>query len=273
MDFLTYPFMQQALVVSLLLSLLLGYFGWHVVLRRIVFVDLALAQISALGVAIAILLDQSPLLFALLFTLVAAGILSLVSEGARIPSEAIMGIVYVVATALSILVVSQSPHGEADVLSVLFGNILATLPQQIRLMAIVFAAIAVVHLAFARPMVNLAHAIARGDKPEGRARLWNLIFYLTLALAISLAIRTGGVLLVFSYLIIAPVTGLILSTRPGVVLLIAWASGALASVVGLGVSFRFDLSPGPTIIVCLGALALAVSLGSGVRRRPPAPSA
>lgn len=274
MEFLTLPFMQQALAVSLLLAVLLGYFGWHVVLRRIVFVDLALAQISALGIAFAILLDQSLTLFALAFTLVAAGILSLITEGRRVPSEAKMGIVYAVASAASIVVISRTPHGEADVLKVMFGDILATPVAEVWRIAVIFIIIGIVHAVLVRPMIRLTETIAEHGKPhDNRARVWNLVFYLTLALAIAFAIRSGGVLLVFSYLIIAPVTGMVVSPRPLVVLLVAWVCGALASVGGMGLSYHFDLSPGPTIVVCLGALLLVVTGAAWLAQRGKAPAA
>ncbi|HEY5593608.1 MAG TPA: metal ABC transporter permease, partial [Nitrospiria bacterium] len=117
LEMLSIPFMRQAVLASLILAAMLAYLGIHVVRRRIVFVDLAIAQLSAVGVALAMLLDQDPIGFSLVFTMVGAAFLSLPAYEQRIPQEAIMGIVYAVASAVSILIIAKMPHGEADILN------------------------------------------------------------------------------------------------------------------------------------------------------------
>jgi ABC-type Mn2+/Zn2+ transport system permease subunit len=116
LEMLSIPFLRLALLASLLMAVGLAYLGVHVVRRRIVFVDLAIAQLSAVGVALAMLLDHDPMIVSLAVTLVGAGLLSLPAQERRVPQEAIMGIVYAVASAVSVLIIAKMPHGDADLI-------------------------------------------------------------------------------------------------------------------------------------------------------------
>jgi zinc/manganese transport system permease protein len=255
-ELLTIPFMQQALAASLLLALLLAYLGVHVVRRRIVFVDLAIAQLSAVGVALALWLEQEPMIFSLLFTLLGAALLSLPAYERRVPQEAIMGAVYAVASALVILLIAKSPHGDAELLGLLFGNILAVTGDQFRLLAIIAAVVGLVHLVCWRMMNQ--------QTPAVWPWWWNLLFYLTLALVIAASIRTAGVLVVFSDLVIPAVAALILADRFVPQLGWAVAVGMAANVTGLYFSYRFDLPTGSSIVAALGGWLILAALFRGL---------
>ncbi|MBI5379999.1 MAG: metal ABC transporter permease [Nitrospirae bacterium] len=255
------PFLLRALLAGVLLSMILGYFGLHVVRRRIVFVDLALAQISAVGVAAAVFTEGDPLLYALLFTFAGASLFALGNGEGRIPREAVMGIVYVVASAVAILVVAHVPHGEAEVLKVLFGDILAVGSEQIRVMAAVFAAVALLHLGCRKPLARLTD---REGREGGRG--WNLLFYLSLGLVIAVAIRTGGVLLVFSYLVIPAVASLLFAREMLWGLVLVWGVGLLGTVGGLMLSYRADLPTGASIVGMLGSLLACLALARIIAR-------
>jgi len=256
-DIFQLPFLFQAFLACMILALVLPYFGLHVVRRRIVFVDLAIAQISAVGVAVAVLLDKEPTFYSLVFTLAGAGFLSFPERKSKIPQEAIMGIVYAVASAVSILIVSQSPHGEADVLKIFFGNILASEPGQVQSMAAVLLAVLAFHLIFYRRFVSLSFEEGKEVVKKG---LWNLLFYLTLGLCIALAIRTAGVLLVFTYLIVPAVGALLVAERFWPRFWAGFGFAVLASYFGLFFSYKADLPTGSTLVATFGLLLLLVFL-------------
>lgn len=264
------PFMMQSLVACLLLAAVLSYFGVHVVTRGIVFIDLALAQLSSVGVAFAALTGGDPRLFAVLFTLVGAiGISAIQTQDKRVPQEAIIGIIYAVSSALSILLMAKVPHGDADVAEILFGNILAVTPEKITEMLLVFGLVGLVHGIFYRRFkhqtllqADLASEVS--VVPEEKISLlnpWNMLFYLTLALVISSAVGSSGVLQVFSYLIVPPVCALILFRQFEKALLMAFGVAVIASLGGLYSSYTYDLPTGASIVACFGLLFILCALG------------
>ena len=262
LEMLSIPFMRQAVLAGLILAAMLAYLGVHVVRRRIVFVDLAIAQLSAVGVALAMLLDQDPIGFSLVFTMVGAAFLSLPAYEQRIPQEAIMGIVYAVASAVSILIIAKMPHGEADILNLFFGNILAVTDGQIGLMALTFGSVGLVHLIFAKRLIPIP--TEPGSSFLLRAMSWNLLFYLTLAVVIAVAIRTAGVLLVFSDLIIPAAVALLFAERLRSLVLLSAVTGVLSNLAGLYASYRFDLPSGPSIVASLGVFLALAMIGKSV---------
>ncbi|MBA2565049.1 MAG: metal ABC transporter permease [Gemmatimonadetes bacterium] len=265
-DFLALDFMRLALAGCLLLSVTLGYLGVHVIQRRIVFVDLALAQISTVGIALAFLLEVNPTALSVVFTLVAAALLSIRTRNPRVPQEAIMGIVYAVASAVSILLISKTPHGEADVLKIFFGDVLGVTSGQLAIVGIVFLGVALLHVVFRRRFLLVSLEPDRAAAEGLSLRLWDFLFYLSIGVVIALAIRIGGVLLVFSYLVIPPVAAFFLTSSLGRVFGIAQGIGVLGSFVGLYLSYRLDLPTGTTVVATLGALLLVAVL-AGTRRR------
>lgn len=270
------PFMTQSLIACLLLSLILSYFGVHVVSRGIVFIDLALAQISSVSVAFAVMTGGDPRLYALLFTLVGAVGLSLIqTNNKRVPQEAIIGIIYAVSSALSILLMAKTPHGDADVTEILFGNILAVNPSQIIEMAIIFGLVGLFHVIFHKKFYALSMAQIEANENQGPKispiNLWNMLFYLSLALVISSAVGAAGVLQVFSYLIVPAVCALLFIQRFWLVVSVATAISILVSLSGLYVSYAQDLPTGASIVGCFGGIFLITLLFSKLWTlvRPP----
>ena len=253
LEMLSIPFMRQALFAGLLLAMMLAFLGVHVVKRRIVFVDLAIAQLSAVGVALAFVLDQEPFRFSLIFTLFGAGLLSLPAYEKRIPQEAIMGIVYAVASATAILLIAKTPHGEGDIINLFFGNILAVTSGQIGLITLILGLVGLTHVIFSKQFIQTSMLIGEDKKLTLMEFGWNLFFYLTLALVIAVAIRTAGVLLVFSYLVIPAVAALLFADRLLVLIPLAVSIGMIANWMGFYASFRFDLPTGPSIVAALGS--------------------
>ena len=270
------PFMLQAFVAGVLLAGILAYFGVHVVLRGIVFVDLALAQISSLGVVLGLLIGFEPVITSIVFTFLGATLFAVVRiDDDRIPHEAFIGIMYAVASAAAILIVAKSPTGEASALKFLFGNILAVTLSQLGQMAVAFGLIGLFHAIFRKRFFLLSFHHERPKDVGFSVPLWNFLFYLSLGFVIAFAIRTGGVLLVFSYLIVPPVAAMLLARRISRVLVIAWIFGVGTSFFGLYFSFRLNLPTGATIICTFGLLLLLAGIGRFFRAKyvttpPPA---
>ncbi|MFQ5677180.1 MAG: metal ABC transporter permease, partial [bacterium] len=210
------PFMVQALIGCVLMGLLLSYLGIHVVGRGIVFVDLALGQISSLGVAFAAFIGGAVLPISITFTLLGAFLLSPIHiHDKRLKQEAIIGIIYAAASAVTVLMISKTPHGEADISEVLFGNILAIGTDNLVTMGIIFAILGLLHMVFYKQIMGVTEAFKEGKpRTDTQFRFWNFFFYLSIGLSIVFAVRAGGVIPVFSYLVIPPVSAILISQRP-----------------------------------------------------------
>src|SRR5690349_868691 len=236
------PFMVQAFTAALITGVLLSYLGVHVVGRGIVFVDLALGQISSLGVAFAAFIGTGLTSIPLIFTLVGALLMSFINiRDKRLKQEAIIGILYAFASALTVLLISKTPHGDSDIQEVLFGNILSVSISQISTTAIVFGSIAIVQLIFFRKFFGLTISFENGESHlVGTFNFWNFLFYISIGLAIVFAVKINGVIPVFSYLIIPAVSAIMISKNNTVVFIISVIISVLASFFGLNFSFHYD---------------------------------
>jgi len=256
-DLFALDFVRNALLVSVLMGLMLSYLGVHVVGRGIVFVDLALGQISMLGVAVAAYLEMDPTWISIAFTLAGAVLLSMIkTTDRRLKQEAVIGIIYAVSSALTVLLISKAAHGDADIQEVLFGSVFTTTRSQIAWMAGVFGLLAAVHLVFRRQLFEVTRKYEEKELEDlGAFNVWNFVFYISIGLAIVLAVRVGGVIPVFAYLVIPPVSAILVTrrTQAGVVLL-ALPISVLGSLVGVYFSVEFDFPAGPSVVAILGAI-------------------
>lgn len=255
-------FMTQAFIAAVIIGLLLAYFGVHVVGRGIVFVDLALGQISSLGVAIAVYLDMGSTWIPIAATLIGAFMLSLIKiKDIRLKQEAIIGIIYAISSAITVLLISKSAHGDSDIQEVLFGNILAVSWEQITTIGIVFAVLALFHFIFRKQFFELTNMYENNRGEEvGVFNLWNFLFYISIGLAIVFAVEIGGVIPVFAYLIIPAVCGIMLSKSRIVVVIAALGLSILGGFFGLNMSFNYDFPAGSSIVAVLGAIFFLVSV-------------
>ncbi len=232
-----------------------AYFGLHVLKRNVIFVDLALAQVAALGATAAFLLGHSPQglaahSYAFLFTLAAAALLaSTRTWSGRIPQEALIGVVYVVAAAAALLLVDRAPQGAEHIRQILTGNILTVGWDELRWAIPLYVAVGLVY-------------------PRVRVRnqwLAEFIFYAAFGLVVTSSVALAGVLLVFAFLIIPAAIGVLHAVRFRDQLFIAWAAGTVTALVGLAVSYAGDFSTGATL-VCTYGLALALAgIAHGLR--------
>jgi zinc/manganese transport system permease protein len=259
------------------------YLGLHVLARGVIFVDLALAQVAALGMTAALLAghslqDPAASWHALAFTAAGAAVLALIRErrhGPRglVPQEAVVGIVYAVAAAMTVLVLDRAPQGTEQIKQLLVGSILAVTPGEVAGAAALYVGVGAFHWLCRRPLL----ALSFGDVPDSPpARLWDFAFYFSFGVVVTSSVRIGGVLLVFSYLIVPAVVAVLLATTLIRRLLIGWGAGFTVSVIGLGASYAWDLPTGPAVVTSFGAALLLIAgvratgrLGVGLRREGP----
>jgi len=256
------PFMVQAFTAAVITGILLSYLGVHVVGRGIVFVDLALGQISSLGVAFAAFIGTGLTSIPLIFTLTGALLMSFINiRDKRLKQEAIIGILYAFTSALTVLIISKTPHGDSDIQEVLFGNILSVSWPQITTLGIVFGAIMLMHLIFFKKFFSLTESFENGENHlVGIFNIWNFLFYISIGLAIVFAVKINGVIPVFSYLIIPAVSAILISKNKLTVIIIAFIISLLAGFFGLNFSFHYDFPAGSSIVSVLGAIFILATL-------------
>ncbi len=276
MEWAILQFLAPAIVASLIIAGIHAYLGLHVVERGVIFVDLSLAQIAALGAAIAVWWgydEQAPAIYwmSLGFTLIGAAIFALVKgQKARIPQEAIIGISYVVASAAVILALSKAV-GEAEHLrDMLVGNILSVQWPEVWLTGVIYAAIGLFHYVFRQRFLEISidptAVAARGIS----VRFWDFLFYASFGLVVTRSVSIAGVLLVFCYLIVPSVGGMLFSGRIGPRLAIAWVMGTVVSMLGMYFSVLFDLPTGATIVCTFGLVLALMAAVRPLIRRPVA---
>jgi zinc/manganese transport system permease protein len=245
-------FLWPSFLVAFCLVGIHAYFGIQVLARNVIFVDLALAQIAALGATVAFMLGHpaqgmATYAYSLAFTLLAAVVLACTrSWSGRIPQEALIGVIYVAAAAAAILLIDRAPQGSEHLKQILTGNILTSGVDELTVIAPLYAAI------------GLMHWLLRERLAQAGSFAWEFVFYATFGIVVTSSVALAGVLLVFSFLIIPAAIGVLYARMFARQLTIGWIAGTATSAAGLGVSFAFDLPTGATMVCAFGvALALA----------------
>ena len=261
-----FQLMLPPFVACMILVAMLSYLGLHVIAREVIFVDLSLAQMAALGSLSALLFHVAPespttYVFALLATAVGAFLFALTrtsSKTSRVPQEAFIGIVYVVASAAAVLVANKVPGGGEAVEKTLVGSLLwVTWPTIMRL-AVAYAALGVFHYVLRRRFLTISFHPEQAEAEGWKIRLWDFLFYLSFGVVITLAVPIAGVLMVFSFLVVPAVIANLFTADKQRLTIISWSTGALASILGLWLSYTKDLPTGP-LIVCMYGLLLVVA--------------
>src|SRR5213595_3527058 len=206
--------MLPPFVACMILVAMLSYLGLHVIAREVIFVDLSLAQMAALGSLSALLFHVAPessltYVFALLATAVGAFLFALTRTSAhggsgagRVPQEAFIGIVYVVASAAAVLVANKVPGGGEAVEKTLVGSLLwVTWPTIVKL-AIAYAALGVFQFALRNRFLTISFHPEQAESAGWKIRGWDFLFYLSFGVVITLAVPIAGVLMVFSFLVV-----------------------------------------------------------------------
>jgi zinc/manganese transport system permease protein len=259
-------FLKWPLVASLIIAGIHAYLGVHVVERGVIFVDLALAQIAALGAAVGILTGMDPhgggsYWISLGFTVLGAGIFTLArSRRAHIPQEAFIGIAYAVASAAAILVMSQTTSETEHLKDMLIGNILAVSKEDVLRTAALYAVIGVFHYFFRKRFLLISMNPREAEAQGISIRWWDFLFYVSFGFVVTRSVAIAGVLMVFCYLIVPSVGAMLFADRIGPRLAIGWTMGTLVSALGVFLSVKMDTPTGATIVCTFGVVLVAMFL-------------
>jgi zinc/manganese transport system permease protein len=270
-----FQILLPAFVASLILTGIHAYLGVHVVERGVIFVDLSLAQIAALGLTVAYLAGYDvhtsapAYLFSLGFTFVGAAIFAFTRahRKTRIPQEAVIGIVYAVSAAVAILMMSKATQETEHLKEMLVGNILSVSWHEVGKTAVLYALIGVFHFVFRKRFLLISMNEPEAERQGLNVRFWDLLFYMSFGFVVTSSVAIAGVLLVFCFLIVPSVTAMLFTERLGLRLAIGWGMGALVSAAGVALSFLLDLPTGATIVATFGAALLMVAASRVVVRR------
>lgn len=246
LSFLFYPFLGCVLLI-----LIHAYFGIHILERGIIFVDLALAQFIALGIAVAFLMGHeggARNLYAALFAILGASILSMARRIIQIVNvEAFIGVLYIFSLAASILILDHTPHGLEEFRTILNGNILWVTPSDILKTLLLYATIGLLHFVYRRKFFELS----TGDTNN---TFWEFLFFLSFAFVLVSSVQLAGILQVFSFLVIPALIGRLYTRNPLKILVGGWGIGLAASMVGIFFSYTWDLPTAPLIVASLSVV-------------------
>ncbi len=260
LSFLAAPF-----IASLILTGIHAYLGVHVVERGVIFVDLSLAQIAALGTTIAVLAGIDPhgdgaYGVSLAFTFVGAAVFSTIrGQKARIPQEAVIGITYAVASAAAILAMSKSMEQTEHLKEMLVGNILTVSWLEVGKTALLYGAVGLFHYIFRRRFLSITLDQQAAEAQGVSVRFWDFLFYASFGFVVTSSVAIAGVLLVFCYLIVPSVGAMLYAENIGPRLAIGWTMGTLVSALGVYLSLKLDLPTGATIVCTFGIVLVVMA--------------
>src|SRR6267142_2367389 len=269
MDTSVLAFLAAPFVASLILTGIHAYLGVHVVERGVIFVDLSLAQIAALGATIALLLPitggdpHSPLAYwvSLAFTFLGALVFSTIrGRHARIPQEAIIGICYAVASAAAILAMSKATSESEHLKVMLVGNILAVSWSEVGKTAALYGVVGLFHYVFRHKFLTISMDPKRAEAEGISIRLWDFLFYASFGFVVTSSVAIAGVLLVFCYLIVPSVAAMLYADSIGKRLAIGWSMGTIVSGLGVYLSLMIDLPTGATIVCTFGLVLIIMAV-------------
>ena len=266
-------FMAPAIVLCIILVGICGYVGIHVVMREVIFIDIALAQIAALGISFGFFMGlelSDPLIYPLSlgFTLLAALLLS-ASRRLRsiIPLEAFIGILYATGASAVILAGDRLPHGSEQVHDLMVGHLLWVNWSEVLFYFIVYLILGGVYFLIHKRLVVISQQMVKGKNNARNLMMWDFVFYALLGILVTFAVRVAGVLLVFGFLIVPAVIGTLLGrsflTRLG----IGWFAGVLVSLLGSYLSYSLDFPTGGMVVVTLGVALLLVAVFKSLHLR------
>ncbi len=264
-------FMAAPFAACLVLVGIHAYFGIHVIERRVLFVDLAVAQFAALGAVVGFAAGHHPgelgsTLYSMAFATIAAAVFALTRmRHEKIPQEAIIGITFVVASAAAILIADKAPEGAEHIKETLAGSLLwVTWPTVIK-DVVIYSAVGLFHWVFRKRFMLITTDPDEAFRRGWRVRWWDFLFYLSFGIIITFSVEIGGILMVFSYLVIPACIAMLMASSMKVRLLLGWAIGWTASAVGLVASYVWDFPTGPAIVVVLGLALVLVWAWDAVR--------
>ena len=258
--------MWMPFLMCLVLTGIHAYLGLHVIAREVIFVDIALAQIAALGATAAFLWGYDleswgSYVFGLSFTILGASVFALTrSRERRVSQEAVIGVVYAVSAAAAVLVADRTPHGAEHLRSMLVGSILAVRGSEVIKVACLYAVIGLFHWVCRRPFLLISTEPGKAYDDGWRVRRWDFLFYASFGIVVTSSVRIAGVLLVFSYLIVPTLAANLLGGSVARRLAVAWGFGTFVSVVAMVASAILDLPTGATVVCAFGLILLVLAV-------------
>ncbi|MFH1755088.1 MAG: iron chelate uptake ABC transporter family permease subunit [Candidatus Latescibacterota bacterium] len=259
-ELLSFRFVQMAVICALILAGIHAYLGFHIVSRGVIFVDLSLAQMAALGAVFAIasgIGEKGPLQYviSLLFTFLGAVLISIMrTRDERIPQEAFIGILYAGGSAFAILLLSHQPQGMEELQHMLTGSLLTVSPGENIKLAVAYTAIGLFHYMFRERFFLITSNRAAARQRGLNVTWWDFLFYASFGIVVTSSVAVAGVLLVFSFLVIPPVIALLFTRQSSHRLSLGWIVAFLGSVGGIFLSVACNLPAGPSIIAVLIAI-------------------
>jgi len=254
-------------VACMVLVAIHSYLGLHVIAREVIFVDLSLAQMAGLGSVVALIYGVAPdsstaFTFSLVFTCIGAALFALTRTRGkgRVPHEAIIGIVYVVASAAAILVADKVPRGAEALHDVMEGAIIWVTWPTIWQKGVGYAALGILHFALRKQFLKISFHPEEAERAGWRIRVWDFLFYVSFGVAVTMSVPVAGVLLVFTMLVVPAVVAFLFTRDIRKMIWISWGAGALASLLGLYVSYVGNFPTGPLIVCMYGVVLLGAAL-------------
>lgn len=264
-------FMAPAICICLIMTGICVYIGIHVIIREVIFIDIALAQIAALGASFCIFFDLEltsiwTFLISLSFTLIAALLLSGAKKlSHQVPQEAFIGILYATGAAALILMGDRLAHGSEHVKELMVGHLLWTNWREVGYYLVVYLALGFIYLLLHKRLLSISQNKKTENRQDSYILLWEFIFYALLGIVVTFGVRVAGVLLMFGFLVVPAVIGSLLGTSFKVRLVIGWVTGIIFSLLGSYLSYRLDFPTGAMIVVSLGTGLLIIALIKGVQ--------
>jgi zinc/manganese transport system permease protein len=261
----TLLFLAPPVTACILLAVILGYFGSHILSRGIIFIDIAIAQIAALGTMIGLLIglaeeSQEVQEISYLFTLIIIGSFAFLKKKELfIPPEAVIGIIYCLGLALALLLAEKIPGGSNYITKTITGNILWVTWDKVIKCTLMFAGVGVIHLIFGRQIAGISRAGNGYPYSKNRVKLLDLIFYLTFGFVVVKAVLIGGIFLVFTLLIAPSAAAMLFNQSWKARLIWSWIIGTTGSIAGILLSYYLNISNGPAIVVLLGLLVFIMA--------------
>jgi zinc/manganese transport system permease protein len=267
------------LLSCLAVSGVLVYLGMHVVERKVIFVDLALAQIAALGVMWAILMGYdhetdtlAVTLYSLAFTALGALVFSITrTHHERVPHEALIGIIYVAASAGGLVLADRFALGTEALKELIAGRVALVTPGIVEKLALTCAVVAAVFVGLHRRLMRISTDPAAAEAAGMFLRGWDFLFYLLFGVLITQCVGVLGVLPVFAYLVIPAVAAAFLFQGVRARLIFGWVFAGVISLLGLETARVSQLDPGPTIVCLFAAGLVVLGVGLFLRARRFAP--
>lgn len=243
-----------------------SYLGYHVIKRQVIFVDLALAQIAVLGASSSLLFGYEfesvqSYWMALSFTVAGSAVFALTRNRIqKIPQEAIIGIVYAVSAAMLILILSRTGEGDERIRQMLAGNILLVRPHDVIKTAAVYLIVGIFHWIYRKKFFLISDSHQDAYRTGLPVRFWDFLFYVSFGIVITSSVKVAGVLLVFAFLIVPPVCAIMLADSLRLRLMFGWLAGFAASILGMLISYFWDLPTAASVVAVFGAMLSLISL-------------